>query len=387
MDMRKASYTRLIKKTTLEPRPYQERIINRAVVGFFEHGMNSILVESATGSGKTSMALVICKLLQGLVPDLKIGWFAGRRNLLAQAERENTARKIGANIDFVSMFDKNPPTDLDMIVCDEAQHDATETMMHIHALNKPRWILGMTATPFRTDHVKLCFDTVIKDAGISRLIKDGYLSQYHHYTVPEWSPKHVTDLYIKEPERWGKSLMFFHTLAQCDEALARLKRAKARVELVTGSTDRETQLAKFERNEIDVIVNCMVLTEGFDCPSLQTVFARDSCKSVTIQMCGRAFRKHADTPIKQIVQSRRTKWPFVKTAMPAIQLIQAENGDWRSLTINPQIAAINQKMLRIVARTNVELPAFFKNVKPVRRRPDFGNERVNGTNNQTFTID
>ena len=43
--------------------------------------------------------------------------------------------------------------------------------------------VGLSATPFRADKVKLCFDSVIKDAGIHGLIQDGYLAQYHHYTL------------------------------------------------------------------------------------------------------------------------------------------------------------------------------------------------------------
>src|SRR5205823_2713125 len=80
---------------------------------------------------------------------------------------------------------------LGMLVVDEAQHDAASSMAYLHNRIQPRFILGLSATPFRADRVKLCFDTVLKDAGIARLIQGGYLSPFHHYTLPAYSPAAV----------------------------------------------------------------------------------------------------------------------------------------------------------------------------------------------------
>ena len=53
----------------------------------------------------------------------------------------------------------------------------------------------------------------------------------------------------------------------------------------------------------------MVLTEGFDDPTLQTVWVRPSGRGPTIQMAGRVLRKCGDM-VKQIVQCRETRHPF-----------------------------------------------------------------------------
>jgi superfamily II DNA or RNA helicase len=73
----------------------------------------------------------------------------------------------------------------------------------LHNIIMPDFVLGMTATPFRTDSMKLCFSKVIKDAGIHQLIQDGYLSRYHHYTIPNWNPNTVAEFYAADPTRWG----------------------------------------------------------------------------------------------------------------------------------------------------------------------------------------
>ena len=192
----------VIKSTKVEPRPYQARIILKAfecfqgthvnTLGAIEAAARSVIIESPTGSGKTVMALMICKALQAAHPDLVVGWVAMRRNLLSQAQRENIEQGIEVkNIHFVSMFEKYPRELMQaksegkkiLLVVDEAQHDCANSMAHLHNIVNPQMILGMTATPFRTDKMKLCFDKVIKDAGIHTLIQDGYLSRFHHYTM------------------------------------------------------------------------------------------------------------------------------------------------------------------------------------------------------------
>ena len=42
----------LIRHTTVQPRPYQERIVRKAVDLFCTRGLRSILIDSPTGSGR-----------------------------------------------------------------------------------------------------------------------------------------------------------------------------------------------------------------------------------------------------------------------------------------------------------------------------------------------
>jgi superfamily II DNA or RNA helicase len=229
------------------------------------------------------------------------------------------------------------------------------SMANLHCLVRPRKILGLTATPFRTDRIKLCFDKVIKDAGIQQLIQDGYLSRYHHYTIPEHTPRTVAECYLREPRRWGRSLVFFHRLDQCRACCDLLTRQGVRVEVVTAVTNRERQLADFAAGRLDVLVNMCILTEGFDCPTLQTVFCRPSGRSCTIQMAGRVFRRHAEIPFKQVVQCQKTPHPMPKTALAAEQYVWLDGG-WRTLALNRRIEAISNQARQLIARSPVELP-------------------------------
>jgi superfamily II DNA or RNA helicase len=346
----------LIAQTTVQPRPYQKRIVTRAVDLFVRDGLRSLLIDSPTGSGKTIMALLIARAMQEQL-GVRIGWVAMRRFLLAQARSENVRYGIGVEMESISMFDRDPPTGLDLLVVDEAQHDAAQSMAVLHQRIQPRFILGLSATPFRADRVKLCFDSVLKDAGIQSLILDGYLSPYHHYTLPRYDPETVVSFYVRDRQRWGRSLFSFHTLQDCAVAERALRAAGVAVEVVSGDSDREAQLEAFRAGKVDVLCNCLMLSEGFDCPELKTVFCRPSCKSVTIQTAGRVLRQHPSLPFKQIVQCPRTRWPFSRTAAPVVQYAWTA-GEWRSLEVNPLIGQVTVRTLQALARTNVILPAF-----------------------------
>src|SRR5262249_40228101 len=143
----------LIASMAVQPRPYQQRIVSKAFDLFANKGLRSILIDSPTGSGKTVMALLIRRALQD-APRGPLGWGAMRRYLLDQARAENENRRIGVDAAYISMFDREPPTNLDMLIVDEAQHDAASSMAHLHQVIRPRFILGLSATPFRADRVK-----------------------------------------------------------------------------------------------------------------------------------------------------------------------------------------------------------------------------------------
>jgi superfamily II DNA or RNA helicase len=76
--------------------------------GKTEDAASSVMIESPTGSGKTTMALVISKIMSELL-GTKIGWVALRENLLDQAREEAVRHNLQIeNIKFISMFDKSP---------------------------------------------------------------------------------------------------------------------------------------------------------------------------------------------------------------------------------------------------------------------------------------
>jgi len=369
-----------------EVRDYQVRLTDKTV-HLFNNGFKSVLLNSPTGSGKSYMGLNIVRRIQEQ-HNVGAAWVAMRRNLLKQIVAENEKLGVGAQIVPFSMFNRNPPTHdqfgrpIRIIVLDESQHDPAGSMTNIYNIVRPKWILGMTATPFRTDRMRLSFDKIIRDIGIHQLIQLGYLSPYHQYTIPKWDVDEVVSCYLREPERWGKSVFYWFTYEHAAECAARLSAAGVSTELVTASTDRDDQLARFESGEVKCLVNMQILTEGFDSPSLQTVFVRDSQRGPTIQMCGRVFRKHPGIQFKQIVQSKMTHWPIQRTAAPAHASVWLpEENEWRSYAQSEAIEKVSMRVCITLAHTKTEMPAYItkKMAKGRRRRNPRSENQIDRT--------
>lgn len=385
----------VLARTKLEHRPYHSRLIKKTRKMFNgtyvngsgkqENAAKSILIESPPGSGKTSIMLVQA-LLEQMQNNSHVIWVAMRRNLLIQAASENappsatnpTGKNICAKIDFLSMFSHDIPPHLLpenrdvplLLVCDEAHHDAANTMVSLHNKLRPTRVLGGSATPWRADRMKLHFEKVIRDIGIRELIAQGYLSQYDHYTIPKWNPEQIADFYAKEPQRWGQSVAFFHQQDSCRRFNRRLTEHGIPSDVVTADTDREQQIEDLATGKVAVLASCAVLTEGFNYPDLKTVFVRDSGRGCTIQMGGRAFRKSDLYPIKQIVQSQNTAWPFLKTALPVQQLVWKDER-WLTLTINPHISEISNKAHYMIANSPMDIPSLLRTKSSKKKRNRF----------------
>jgi len=334
----------------------------------------SALIQSPTGSGKTLMGLVCAAVMQNEL-GLRVGWCAGRRELLLQAKRENEKFGLGVDLTLISMFDRSPPQ-VDLLVVDEAHHDGAMSMATLHSCIAPKYVIGLTATPFRRDRVKLCFEKVIRSCSIQRLVDDGYLSRYRHFTVPSWAPVEVAAAYARERARWGKSLVFFRTKKEAEACLVELRRLEVRAELVTGTSDRDGQLAAFEQSRVDVLLSMNVLTEGFDCPSLKTVFCRPASRAPTVQMCGRVFRLHASAPLKQIVQVREAAMPFTRIVRPDEQHLLID-GEWRALGATRELEAeVEAQRLKLAQVKVAPLPALILRKQRARGRRRNGSQAM-----------
>jgi superfamily II DNA or RNA helicase len=340
-----------------ETRPYQQRIIAKAKDNW-RKGVKSQMIESPPGSGKSFVSFNILKdvvenskeLLGCESNEVGIAWMAMRKNLLVQAAKENES--IGCpNIFYISMFDKDPVSKMIgnfkkiILNIDECHHDATDSAAHIHNVLKPFLCLGLSATPIRTDRMKLCFETTIKDAGFHTLIQDGYLSQFDQWMLNDFTPESVSRVYLAEKEKWGKSIIFFLTYDECVKTANILTANGIKCDIVTGETDRFKQLDDFESGKTEVLINMFVLTEGFDFCPLRTVFVRDSHnKGPTIQMSGRVLRKYPNK-VANIVQSVKTKYPFTRVAKCRKQYVMQDN-----LWVNIGISDYVQNMTNIMIK-------------------------------------
>lgn len=312
-----------------EIRQYQQEAVAACLAGFAGRGCASVMLESPVGSGKTYMALETIHALQELSGrTLKVDWVAPRRHLLRQVMEANRDLHQD-NIRPVSLFEKTPP-EADLVVLDEAHHEATQSCVLLYEKMKSEFVLGLSATPLRTDRMKLSFQETVTTCSIDRLIREGFLSPFHSYLLPHYGPQIVGECYMNAPEKWGKTLAFFPTVLECCQFQKVLADAGVPCEVVTSESDKDRQLEDFVAGKVRVIANVSMLTEGFDQPDVQTIFARDASRLPTIQMCGRGLRRAEGKTHCNVVQSAKTSYLFERVT-PTQRRFRLMNGQWMAL--------------------------------------------------------
>ena len=335
--------------THYERRTYQVEAIDACVAALSERGRTSVLLESPVGSGKTYMALeTIHRLQERLGRPLKVGWVAPRRHLLLQMMEANRDLHRD-NIRPVSMFEKTPP-EVDLVVLDEAHHEATQSCVLLYEKMRASWTLGLSATPLRTDRMKLSFQETVRTCSIARLIREGYLSPFDSYLMPSYSVESVARFYLADRARWGKSLVFFSTIAECVAFRERLASAGVGCEVVTGESDKERQIDAFARGIVPVVANVAMLSEGFDQPDVASVFARDASRLPTVQMCGRGLRRAPGKATCNIVQSADSNYLFERVAPPR-NAFRWQREHWLALTDGTE--AIRETLKETLRRIGV----------------------------------
>jgi len=324
----------LYSGNTGEKRNYQRRILLKSAI-LAEDGSDSILIQSPTGSGKTFIGLTLANFLQkqsglyGKSP--KVAWVSMRANLRTQAERDRLKFSIDADIDYISQLDKNPGQ-YDIVIFDEAHHAPCASGQNIVHKTKAKMVIGLSATPMRQDKASLLFRHYLVDANVRELVREGYLSKFDIGIIPDYEVSTIAQAYLSKREEFGKTVFFMKSYDEMIELAEILNKNKVRYEIVTsknGSSDaeKERQLKAFKEGEVTVLINQLILTEGFDDDTLKTVFVRDSLKSCVTQMAGRALRRNDRVGRKYIIQSLNTKSLFSNTAKPEENL-GFLNGEW-----------------------------------------------------------
>ncbi len=242
------------------------------------------------------------------------------------------------------------------IVIDEAHHTPAygcrNMILNISEnLTMPLYILGLTATPYHNDQrisgwlqkiynygengvayrvseKELQFKNVLavpkyiqKDTNISVAVDDRTYErlQKDHKDLPE----NIIDMlaennvrntliandYIQNKEQYGKTIIFADRWIQCESIVSKLNKNGVKADAVyskiengkTGGHDlngrsqnehNKIAMEKFRNNELDVIVNVKMLTEGVDVPDVKTVMLTRQTTSPILftQMVGRALR-------------------------------------------------------------------------------------------------
>ena len=218
------------------------------------------------------------------------------------------------------------PEEFGVLIIDESHHVTASSYLNVinyYTQNPKLRVLGVTATPDRTDQESLgrVFKTVAYDYEILDAIHDGWLvdidQQMVHIEGLDFSAMRTTagdlngaDLSaVMEAERnllgvadatlqiikQRRAIVFTVSVRQAESLANIFNRRGQCAGWVCGKTpkdDRRQMLADFAAGKIQIMVNCGVLTEGFDDPGVEVVVMARPTKSRSLysQMIGRSTR-------------------------------------------------------------------------------------------------
>jgi len=327
----------------MELRPYQQQAKD-AIFSEWENGVKKTLLVLPTGCGKT---IVFAKVAEECVKGgSRVLILAHRGELLDQA-----ADKIGKSTGLGCATEKAEQTCLgswfrivvgsvqsmmrekrlnqfpndyfNTIIIDEAHHCISDSYQKVLRHFPDAEVLGVTATPDRGDMQNLgtVFESLAYEYTLPKAIKEGYLSPIKAVTIPlkiDMSAVGVQagdfksgdiatalDPYLEsiaeEMEKYcsnKKTVVFLPLVKTSQKFRDILNNHGFKAAEVNGdSKDRAEILEAFDKDQYNVLCNSMLLTEGWDCPSVDciVVLRPTKVRSLYCQMVGRGTRLSPET--------------------------------------------------------------------------------------------
>lgn len=322
----------------MELRPYQAAA-RESIFNEWDKGMKRTLLVLPTGTGKT---IVFAKVAESCVrKGQRVLILAHRGELLEQAadkiakatglgcateKAEETClgqwfRIVVGSVQTLmrpqrlERFDKDH---FDTIIIDEAHHCLSDSYQRVLSHFNQAHVLGVTATPDRGDMRNLgnYFESLAYEYTLPKAIKEGYLVPIKALTVPlrmdlsgvgvQAGDFKVGDignaldpyLYQIADEMMqyckNRKTVVFLPLVKTSQKFKDILNEKGfRAEEVNGSSQNRSEVLKnFEQGKYNVLCNSMLLTEGWDCPSVDCVIVLRPTKvrSLYSQMVGRGTR-------------------------------------------------------------------------------------------------
>lgn len=322
----------------MELRPYQETA-RQKVQEEWKEGKKRTLLVLPTGTGKT---IVFSKIIEDRVKKgERVLVIAHRGELLEQASDKlykstglKTATEKAEQTSLGSFYrvvvgsvqtlqrekrlNQFPPEYFDTIVIDEAHHAISDGYQRVLEHFEDANVLGVTATPDRGDMRNLgsYFESLAYEYSLPEAIKSGYLSPIKALTIPlkldlsnvkqqagDFSTKDLgiaLDPYLEQiaeemkKQCFNRKTVVFLPLVKTSQKFRDIlnKHGFKAAEVNGESADREQILKDYEEGKYNVLCNSMLLTEGWDCPSVDCVIVLRPTKvrALYSQMVGRGTR-------------------------------------------------------------------------------------------------
>ena len=311
-----------------------------------EEGKDKALLISATGTGKTFLSAFDVKIARPkrflfivhrnliartakesyekiIDKDIKTGIFSGSRKEIDQDYLFSTIQTLCKD-ENLHMF---APDHFDYIVVDEVHRAGAKTYQKVLDYFKPKFLLGMTATPERTDDGDIfkMFDyNIAYEIRLNQALSENMLVPFHYHGISELLVDgkvidELSDFRLLVSEERVKHILKYADFYGCDEGrvkglvfCSKIDEAKALAEkfceygkkaiALTGASSEEERSKAIERlesdelpvnDQLDYIFTVDIFNEGIDIPCINQIILLRPTESaiIFVQQLGRGLRK------------------------------------------------------------------------------------------------
>ena len=335
----------------VEPWPHQREMLEKLAVERDRHRRFKNLVVAATGTGKTIVAALDYKRLRHRDGDLRLLFVAHRQEILKQSlgafrqvlrsgdfgelyvdgHRPDEGRHVFASVQSLARADLSTldPSAFDVVIVDEFHHAAAPSYRKLIEHLTPKILLGLTATPERTDAGDILhyFDNhVAVELRLWDALERGLLCPFQYFGLHDntdlssvrWSrrgydPADLEKLYTGDDARvqlvleqvsqkhrnasMMKALGFCVSIAHAEFMARRFTEAGLPSLAVSADTDSDTRrdaLASLRTGRVRTLFAVDLFNEGVDLPEVDTLLFLRPTESalVFLQQLGRGLRRH-----------------------------------------------------------------------------------------------
>ncbi|MGX7031367.1 DEAD/DEAH box helicase [Vagococcus zengguangii] len=314
-------------------------------------GQQKGLIISATGTGKTYLAAFD---VLNYKPK-KMLFIVHREQILTKAKESfqqiiggsdsdygilsGNTREIDANYLFATIQTISKPENyqlftedyFDYVLIDEVHKAGAESYLRTLNYFKPNFLLGMTATPERTDNFNIfeLFDyNIAYEIRLQDALKENMLCPFHYFGVTDYEKDGMTihekidfnyliadervDFLLEKINYYScsnnqpKGLVFCSSIDEAEELSRRFDERGVPSKFLSGQhsiSEREAVISELEAGNLHYIFTVDIFNEGIDIPIVnQVVMLRNTQSSIIfIQQLGRGLRKHPDKDYVTII--------------------------------------------------------------------------------------
>lgn len=341
--------TIILSPLELQPRPFQQRLLELLEVSR-EAGHHRNLLVAATGTGKTVMAALDYGVLRQRMQRSRLLFVAHREEILDQSmatfryamrdpafgekwvggQRPERFDHVFASIQSLTSRGTSmlPPDHFDVVIVDEFHHAAASSYTALLERLQPRELLGLTATPERSDGLPVLHwfgDRIAAELRLWDAIDEQYLAPFVYYGIFDgvdltevpwrrgqgYDVDTLTQVYTGS-DVWARQIIdqvqqytdpatmrglgFCVSIQHAQFMADRFRRHGIEAVAIWGQTptdERTRALRDLEAGAVKIVFSVDLFNEGVDVPALDTILMLRPTESPTLflQQLGRGLRK------------------------------------------------------------------------------------------------